>query len=125
MGFFSQFDAWLNLLLLTYIGDNTARLAAALEPAVVTLGVIYVMIWGYLQLTGQIEEPFVAGIKRIALLVIVLGVSIRLWLYNPIVVDTFFQAPGRLAAIIVGASDAVGTTDAIMNAGSDSAELLI
>jgi type IV secretion system protein VirB6 len=125
MGFFSQFDVWLNVLLLTYVGDNTARLAATLEPAIVTLGVIYVMIWGYLQLTGQIEEPFVAGIKRIALLVIVFGVSLRLWLYNPIVVDTFFHAPARLAAIIVGASDAVGTTDAIMNAGTGSAELLI
>jgi type IV secretion system protein VirB6 len=125
MGFFSQFDAWLNVLLFTYIGDNTARLAAALEPAVVTLGVIYVMVWGYMQLTGQIEEPFVAGIKRIALLAIVLGVSLRLWLYTPIVVDTFFQAPARLAAIIVGANDPVGTTDAIMNSGSESAELLI
>ncbi len=125
MGFFAQFDAWLNMLLLTYIGDNTGRVAAALEPAVVTLGVIYVMIWGYLQLAGKVEEPFTAGIKRIALLAIVLGVSLRLWLYHPIVVDTFFQAPARLASIIVGASDPVGTTDAIMNAGTDSAELLI
>jgi len=125
MGFFAQFDAWLNTLLLTYIGDNTARMAAALEPAVVTLGVIYVMIWGYLQLTGKIEEPFVAGLKRIALLAIVFGVSLRLWLYNPVLVDTFFQAPARLAGLIVGTSDPVGTTDAIMNAGSDSAELLL
>ena len=23
------------------------------------------MAWGYLQLTGQIEEPFVAGLKRV------------------------------------------------------------
>ncbi len=42
----------------------------------VTLGVIYVMIWGYLQLTGQVEEPFIDRLKRIALLAIVLGVVV-------------------------------------------------
>ena len=38
MGFFAEFNAWLNALLAGYIGDNTARIAGALEPAVVTLG---------------------------------------------------------------------------------------
>jgi hypothetical protein len=33
----------------TYIGDNTARLASVLEPAIVTLATVYVMAWGYLQ----------------------------------------------------------------------------
>ena len=63
MGFFATFWSWLNGQLATYIGNNTARLAAALEPAVVTAAVIYVMAWGYLHLTGQIEEPFVRGLE--------------------------------------------------------------
>ena len=61
MGFFAEFSAWLNALLAGYIGDNTARIAATLEPAIVTLAVVYVMVWGYLQLTGAIEEPFIGG----------------------------------------------------------------
>ena len=73
MGFFAEFNAWLNALLAGYIGDNTARIAAALEPAIVTLGVIYVMVWGYLQLTGQIEEPFIDGVKRIMTLAVISG----------------------------------------------------
>lgn len=125
MGFFTEFNTWLNAVLSAYIGNNVALVAAALEPAVVTLGVIYVMIWGYLQMTGKIEEPFVTGIKRIALLALVLGVSLRLWLYNDVIVDSFFAAPERLAAVIVGAGSAVGATQAIMDAGTDSAELLI
>ena len=48
MGFFAEFNAWLTALLASYIGTNTARVAAAIEPAVLTLGVIYVMVWGYL-----------------------------------------------------------------------------
>ena len=59
MGFFATFWTWLNGQLATYIGDNTARLAGALEPAVVTLATIYVMAWGYLHLVGKIDEPFI------------------------------------------------------------------
>ena len=65
MGFFATFWSWLNGQLASYIGDNTSRLAAALEPAVVTLATIYVMAWGYLHLTGKITEPFEAGLKRV------------------------------------------------------------
>src|SRR5262245_22228054 len=64
VGFFAEFHAWLNAILTGYIADNTALIAGALEPAIVTLGVLYVMVWGYLQLTGQIEEPFIVGVKR-------------------------------------------------------------
>ena len=63
MGFFTTFWTWLNAQLSTYIGDNTARLASVLEPAVVTLATVYVMAWGYLLLTGKIEEPMSGGIE--------------------------------------------------------------
>jgi type IV secretion system protein VirB6 len=117
MGFFATFWGWLNGQLATYIGDNTARLAAVLEPAVVTLATIYVMAWGYLQLTGKIEEPLVAGLKRIAMLAIVFGVALRLWLYNTVIVDTFYHAPAQLAAAVVGAGDPVATIDSIWSQG--------
>src|SRR5271168_1496494 len=117
MGFFATFWSWLNGQLAGYIGDNTARLAGILEPAVVTLATIYVMAWGYLHLMGKIEEPFDAGLKRIALIALVLGVGLRLWLYNTVIVDTFYSAPAQLAAAMVGANDPVGTIDAIWDSG--------
>ena len=117
MGFFATFWGWLNGQLATYIGTNTARLAAVLEPAVVTLATLYVMAWGYLHLTGQIEEPFVAGLKRIIMLAVILGVGLHLWLYNTLIVDTFYNAPAQLAAAVIGAGDPVGTIDAIWESG--------
>ena len=66
------------------------------------------MIWGFLHLTGKIEEPLVAGLKRILVLAAVLGVGMRLWLYNTLIVDTFYNAPAQLAAAVVGAADPVG-----------------
>lgn len=125
MGFFAEFSAWLNALLATYIGENTARVAGALEPAVVTLGILYVMVWGYLHLTGQIEEPFIVGLKRIVVLALIFGVSLHLWLYQAVIVETFFAAPGQLAASVVGAYDSVTIIDQIIFTGGDAASLLI
>jgi type IV secretion system protein VirB6 len=125
MGFFGQFSAWLNAFLATYITDNTALIAGALEPAIVTFGVLYVMIWGYLQLTGAIDEPFVAGVKKILMLALIIGCALRGWLYADVIVDTFFNAPGELAARIIGAYDSVTIVDAIINSGYQVAENLL
>jgi type IV secretion system protein VirB6 len=125
MGFFAEFSTWLNAILVTYIGNTTARVAGAIEPAVVALATIYVMVWGYLHLMGKIDEPFVAGLKRILMLTVVLGGALHLWLYNTVIVDTFFNAPGQLAAGIVGAYDSVRVVDQIIFSGGDAAALLI
>lgn len=117
MGFFATFWTWLNAELAAYIGDNTLRLAAALEPAIVTLATVYVMAWGYLHLTGKIDEPVLAGLKRIALIALVLGVGLRLWMFNTLIVDTFYTAPSQLAAAVVGSLDPVGTIDTIWESG--------
>ncbi len=121
MGFFASFWTWLNQQLSGYIGDNTARIASALEPAIVTLATVYVMTWGYLQLTGRVEEPFMTGLRRIVVLTLVLGVATRLWLYNSLLVDTFYQAPAELAAKVVGAADPVASIDAIWQQGGEVA----
>jgi type IV secretion system protein VirB6 len=124
MGFFQTFWSWLNQTLAGYIGDNTARVSAALEPAIVTMATVYVMVWGYLQLTGRIDQPVTDGLRRIVQLVIVLGVSLRLWLYNTLIVDSFYDAPAQLTAAIVGAGDPVGTIDAIwLQGGTVAAQL--
>jgi type IV secretion system protein VirB6 len=124
MGFFATFATWLNGQLATYIGDNTARLASILEPAVVTLATIYVMVWGYLHLTGKIEEPVITGVKRILVLALILGVGLRLWLYNTVIVDTFYNAPAQLAAAVIGTTDPVGTIDTIWDRGGTVADIL-
>lgn len=125
MGFFAEFNLWLNTLLGRYIADNTATVARLIEPAVVTLGVFYIVIWGYLQLVGKIEEPFIEGIKRLLTLALILGLSLRLWLFNEVIVDSLFTAPAALVAGVVGAPDAVGVVDEIFFDGDDAASLLL
>src|SRR5438045_6543786 len=117
MGFFAGFWTWRNGELADYIGTNTARVAEALEPPIVTLATVYLMVWGYLQLTCRIDEPFGAGLKRLVTLALVLGGALHLWLYNTIIVDTFYRASTELAAALVGSSDPVAAIDAIWERG--------
>jgi type IV secretion system protein VirB6 len=125
MGFFATFSAWLNGLLSTYIGDNIARIAAILEPALLALASVYLVVWGYLHLLGRVDEPFATGLKKIITLVVILGGALHLWLYNDLIVNTFFDAPAQLAAGVVGAYEPVGIVDQIIFTGGDAAALLI
>lgn len=117
MGFFATFWTWLEGQLAAYIGTNTALIAGALEPAIVTLAIVYVMAWGYLHLSGRIDEPLAFGLKRLVMLAVVLGGSLHLWLYNSVIVDSFYRAPAQLASAIVGAPDPVATIDTIWSQG--------
>lgn len=124
MGFFQTFWMWLNGQLATYIGANASRLAQVLEPAIVTLGTLYVMVWGYLHLTGRVEEPFTTGLRRIITLTVIMGVCLHLWLYDTVIVDTFYRAPSQLAAAVVGGTDPVTTVDLIWDRGGTVAGYL-
>ena len=124
MGFFQTFWTWLNGQLTTYIATTTAKVASVLEPAIVTFATVYVMVWGYLQMTGRIEEPFTAGLKRLITLAVVLGVALNLWLYNSVIVDSFYRAPSQFVAGLAGAADPVTTIDAIWNSGGAVASQL-
>jgi type IV secretion system protein VirB6 len=115
--FFQTFWTWLNTQLASYVGTNTAAVAAAIEPAAVTLATMYVMVWGYMSLTGKIQEPVMEGLKRIFVMMLILGIGIRLWTYNTLVVDTVFNGPAQLAASIVGAGSPVNTIDTIWDRG--------
>ena len=112
-------------------GQHARDCARILQPAIVTLGVFYVVVWGYLQLIGKIEEPFMEGVKRLLTLALILGLSLHLWLYNEVIVDTFFTAPTSLASGIIaarnpgGAYDPVGVVDQIFFDGDDAASLLM
>ena len=117
MGFFAEFSGWLNGLLTTYITDTSTRLANALEPAVVTVGTIYIMTWGFLHLTGKIEEPVLEGLRRIAVLGLVFGVGIKLWLYHDVLVSLVYDGPGQLAAAAINAPDYTTIVDTILDRG--------
>jgi type IV secretion system protein VirB6 len=125
MGFFAEFNTWLTAVLDDYIHQYTVQMAALLEPALVTLGTLYVLVWGFLHIAGRIEEPVLEGLKRIAILGVVFGVGLDLWLYDSVIVETFYRAPAALAGSLVGANDFVTIVDTILFRGDDVATALL
>ena len=125
VGFFEEFNVWLTALLDDYIHQYTARLAAILEPSLVTLGTLYVLIWGFLHIAGRIEEPLLEGLKRIAVLALVFGVGLDLWLYDTVIVEIFYRAPGNLAGQLLGATNFETIIDKIIFRGDDVATALL
>jgi type IV secretion system protein VirB6 len=121
---FQTFWTWLTARLMNYVSVHAAATASAIEPAAVTVGVLYVMVWGYLQLRGRIEEPVIEGAVRLMTIVLVLGLGLKLWLYHALIVDTFFTAPAELAARLVGARDPVAIIDTIWDRGGSAAAML-
>jgi type IV secretion system protein VirB6 len=65
------------------------------------------------------------GLKKIFVLMLILGVGIHLWTYNELVVDTFYRAPDQLAAAIVGANDTISIVDKVWDDSSTVAEQLL
>jgi type IV secretion system protein VirB6 len=122
--FFAQFWQWLTARLTDYVSVHVAATAAAIEPAAVSLGVIYVMVWGFLHLKGSIQEPVIAGALRIARLAVVFGVGLQLWQYNAALVNTFMEAPVELAARLAGAADPIATIDTLWERGGSVASTL-
>jgi type IV secretion system protein VirB6 len=125
MGFFAELNAWLTALLDDYVRQYTARLAEILEPALLTLATLYVLVWGFLHLTGRIEEPILEGLKRLAILAVVFGIALDLWLYDAVIVEIFYRAPALLAGRLVGARDFVELVDQILFRGDDVATALL
>jgi type IV secretion system protein VirB6 len=125
VGFFAEFNGWLTTLLDTYIHQYTAQMAALLEPAIVTLGTLYVLVWGFLHIAGRIEEPILEGLKRIAILSLVFGLGLDLWLYDTVIVETFYRAPAALAGNLVGSTNFVTIVDTILFRGDDIATALL
>ena len=124
MGFFAQFFVWLQGILGAYIGTTAGTVAAAIEPAAVSLGAIYILGWGWLSMSGRIEEPLGEAVRRVLVLGIVFGVALKLWAYNAVFIDTFAHAPQALAAAILGVADPVTLVDRIWSDGQQVAESL-
>jgi type IV secretion system protein VirB6 len=123
----TSFFAWLTGQVNTFIGTQVGTVSTLIEPAVITLASVYVMMWGYLQLTGKIEEPVLEGGRRILILGVILVLVFKLSQNISPLLDIFVQSPQSLAAGIVGGASpsVMGAVDTIWNQGSEVGDSLL
>src|SRR5262249_22993207 len=69
--------------------------------------------------------PLLEGLKRIAILGIVFGISLDLWLYDAVIVESFYRAPLVLAGDLIGANNPTTIIDTILFDGNDVGQALL
>ena len=120
----TNFFVWLNGQVNNFIADQVGTVSTLLEPAVITLASVYVMMWGYLQLTGKIEEPILEGGRRILVLGVILVLVFKISQNIAPLLDVFVQGPQALAAGMLGATP-MAAVDTIWQQGSAVGDALL
>jgi len=113
--FFKTFWDWLNTQSGHFLTDQLANLANALEPAIVTLAAVTLMVWGYLLMSGRVDRPLEDTVHRLVRLMVVLGVSTRLWGVNAILIEWFINGPAQVFAALNQTQDPVSGIDQTWN----------
>jgi type IV secretion system protein VirB6 len=123
----TSFFAWVTTEVNTFIALQVSNVSTLIEPAVISLASVYVMMWGYLQLTGKIEEPVLEGGRRILVLGLILTLIFRLSQNIAPLLDIFVNSPQTLAQGIVGAGtpSVMGAVDTIWTQGSEVGDSLL
>jgi len=109
--FFQNYFSSLTAHLTNYVSGMTAAVAGALTPIVVAFATMYVMFWGWLHLSGKIEEPVLEGAKRIVTIGVVLSLSLTLWTNHSAFVLAFLNGPSALASAILGGGPPLAAID--------------
>src|SRR6202789_4258473 len=120
----TSFFTWLTGQVNNFIATQVGTFSTLLEPAVITLASVYVMMWGYLQLAGKIEEPVLEGGRRLLVLGVILVLTFNISQNIAPLLDFFVQSPQAVAAGMLGATP-MATVDTIWTQGSEVGDALL
>ena len=121
--FFQNYFTSLTAHLLAYVSTTVGVVAAAITPVFVAFGTMYVMFWGWLHLTGKIEEPVLEGAKRIVTVGVLFSIGLQMWALHSVLVLAFLQGPQALATTILGGGPPLAAVDRIWTEGNAISQL--
>lgn len=127
MTFFQDYMVWMDWMLSTFLSAKVALVAAAIEPAAISMFSLYVIFMGYRAMTESVGPQLIMdwAIKLVVLGVVML-VSLRLALYSTVVIDTFVNGPNQLSAAIAGnRGTAAATLDHIWSQAQSVGEVFL
>lgn len=95
--------------LATYVTNVTQAVITDITPVVSVLLTIYMMLWGWLVIRGQVNGFVTDGFTRIVRLTIIVAIALNLGHYNSYVGDFLVDLPEHLLSITSnGASNTTG-----------------
>jgi type IV secretion system protein VirB6 len=117
--FYSEFDAVLS----GYISEKSADIITAISPTAWIMLGIYIVLWGFSAMRGQIDEPITDALFRMLKIALVLGIALNVGRYQEYVVDFVMDTPAALSQVLVlgntnpevGDASTYGMIDDILN----------
>lgn len=99
----------LDTTLADYFTDVVEAVITDITPVVSVLLTIYMMLWGWLVIRGQVNEFVTDGFTRIVRLTIIVAIALNVGHYNGFVSDLLFALPDHLLGVTSnGASTSTG-----------------
>lgn len=99
---FQQLFAIIDMALETYIYDTGYHMVQFVNPIFNNMMILWIVIWGYLCMTGQTNEPLKEGLFRIMRIGFILTLGLTLGIYMDVVVNFFSKGPEEIAGVITG-----------------------
>ena len=99
----------------TFAQTNSEALINAISAPAAGMMVIYVLLWGAGISSGQIQEPFGDGIRRILRIITISILGLTAANYQGVIADFFIHVPAELATQMVnpGAGTAGASSDSL------------
>lgn len=115
---FSILESWFNAFVLGYVANVSGALAAALVPVAAALVTVYVILYGFAVMRGEVTEPLSVFAWKAIKVAAILAFALPGLYYNSYVTSTAIGLQNGLAVLLTAsgasaASTAFGALDAV------------
>lgn len=100
----TQFVSFVDSRLVNFVSTKAQAVMTTIEPTFVMCMGLYVVMMGFLYMTGRVEEPLMEFVKRVAKMAFIGTAALQMGQYNALVVETFQKSPEALASAFTGSS---------------------
>lgn len=97
--FLNDFLTKFDIAVVHYWQQLVTHVVAAITPLATSLLGIYIIIWGWTMLRGQIQEPVLDGLVRMTRLSMIVSVALSVGYYNALLANWISQTPDFLASL--------------------------
>ncbi|MCZ2134605.1 MAG: type IV secretion system protein [Burkholderiales bacterium] len=91
-----------------FVTSASSQMITIIAAPAVSLLIIYVLLWGAGISSGQIQEPFTDGMRRILRMVVIVCFALSAGIYSLQVASFFLQIPTSFASALIGGTFGIG-----------------
>ncbi len=121
--FLNDFLMKFDTAVVSYWQNLVSNVVGAISPVVTAMLGIYIVIWGWSMLRGQIQEPVTDGLGRLTRLSMIVSVALSVGYYNTLLANWISATPDYLAGL--GTSGGGGTSNTLVQYADQVAEQLL